>query len=105
MRYQNGKGIIFRLTGFAKNGHPEDIDYLMSLLNSETTFAMTRFVDYALSLVENEAGLKRLEFYLFNGTQIQRNYSGMCLNRRGEWKIVKKAWKMGLIDERQFYAR
>jgi len=89
----------------AEVGFPTDIDYIMSNLTSESTFAMTRYVDYALSLVTNKAGINQIEFYLFNGSQIQRNYSSLFFNRRGDWEIVKKAFKLGLIDEIQAYAR
>lgn len=65
----------------------------------------TRIVDYALSLVENDAGIARIEFYLFNGTQIQRNYCSLFFNRRGDWPVVKQAYEQGLIDEIQAYAR
>lgn len=66
---------------------------------------MTRYVDFAISLVENKSGIKRLEYYLFNGTQIQRNYASLFFNRRGDWEIVKKAYEKGLIDEIQAFAR
>ena len=98
-------GILKTLTTKADIGNPEDIDYIMSKLNITASLAMTRFVDYSLSRVENKAGIERIKFYLFNGTLIQRNYACLFFNRLGEWKIVKKAFDDGLIDEIQAYAR
>ncbi len=98
-------GILGTLINRAESGHSSDIDFIMNNLNEESTFAMTRYVDYALSLVTNEGGVNRLEYYLFNGSQIQRNYSSLFFNRRGDWKIVKIAYQQGLIDEIQAFAR
>lgn len=86
-------------------GNSDDIDYIMSNLSSESLFSMTRYVDFALSLVENDNGKERIKHFLYNGTQIQRNYASLYFNRRGDWEIVKEAFKKGLIDEIQAYAR
>jgi hypothetical protein len=66
---------------------------------------MTRYVDFSLGLVTNEMGIARIKHYLFNGSKIQRNYSSLFFNRRGDWEIVKKAFQLGLIDEIQAFAR
>ena len=55
-------------------GTAEDVDYILGHLNPDVSLAVTRFVDYALGLVESTVGVERVEYYLFNGTQIQRNY-------------------------------
>lgn len=89
----------------AESGYQSDIDYIMDNLTYESTFAMTRYVDFALSLVTNQGGINRIEYYLFNGSQIQRNYSSLYFNRRGNWEIVKRAYQQGLIDKIQAYAR
>lgn len=89
----------------AVNGSSEDIDLIMEKLTIDSTLAMTRYVDFALSLVKTTNGIKRIEYYLFNGTLIQRNYASLFLNRLGEWKPVKKAYEQGLIDEIQAYSR
>lgn len=89
----------------AEIGKKEDVDYIMSHLNHDSTLEMTRYVDYALSLVENETGISQIEYYLFNGTLIQRNYSCLFFNRRGDWDIVNKAYEQGLIDEIQAFSR
>jgi hypothetical protein len=89
----------------AEYGYEEDVDYIMSHLTDSSTLAMTRYVDYALSLVENPNGIKRLEHYLFNGTLIQRNYSSLFFNRRLDYDIVQRAFREGRIDEIQAFAR
>ena len=66
---------------------------------------MTRYVDFALSVVENEKGIKRIEYYLFNGTLIQRNYASLFFNRRGDYHLIEKANKLGLIDDLQAFVR
>lgn len=89
----------------AESGGADDVDYIMSYLTKDSSLAITRYVDYALSLVENPNGIMRLEYYLFNGTPIQRNYSSLFFNRRLDYEIVKRAYKGGCIDEIQAFAR
>ncbi len=89
----------------AKIGSTIDVDYIMNNLTVESSLAMTRNIDFALSLVENIEGIKRIEYYLFKGTLIQRNYACLFLNRLGEWEPVKKAYELGLIDKIQAYSR
>jgi len=98
-------GQLYELIIKAENGDPNDVDFIMQNLNSESTFAMTRYIDFSLGLVTNKTGIARIEHYLFNGSQIQRNYSSLFFNRRGDWEIVKKAFHLGLIDEIQAFAR
>lgn len=98
-------GQLYELIEKAESGDPSDIDFVMNNLTSESTFAITRYVDFALGLVTNENGIARIEYYLFNGSQIQRNYASLFFNRRGDWEIVKKAYIQGLIDETQAFAR
>ena len=98
-------GKVKDLVDKAISGNPEDIDYIINHLTQDVTIATTRFVDYALGLVENKSGVKRIEYYLFNGTQIQRNYCALYFNRRDDWSVVKKAYEKGCIDEIQAFAR
>lgn len=42
----------------------------MDKLTVNSTFAMTRYVDFALSLVDKNEGIERIKYYLFNGTLI-----------------------------------
>lgn len=105
MKRYKFSGKLRELIERAEIGDEESVDYIMSHLTKHTTIAMTRYVDYALSCVENEKGIARIQHYLFSGTLIQRNYSSLFFNRRGDWDIVKKAYKQGLIDEIQAFAR
>jgi hypothetical protein len=63
----------------AARGTSEDVDFLLGHLTPDATLATTKFVDYALSLVENATGVRRIEQYLFVGTQMQRNYCSLVL--------------------------
>jgi hypothetical protein len=85
-------GQLYDLITKAENGDPKDVDFIMKHLTPDSTFAVTRYVDYSLGLVNNEVGIERIQYYLFNGSQIQRNYSSLFFNRRGDWEIVKKAF-------------
>lgn len=105
MKKKNFTGILQDLIDSGESGRSEDIDFIMDHLNESSTFAMTRYVDFALSLVENQSGSDRIGYYLFNGSMIQRNYCSLYFNRKGDWLIVKKALNQGLIDEIQAYAR
>jgi hypothetical protein len=89
----------------ANRGKSGDIDYIMGYLTLGSTLAMTRNIDFALSLVNSNDGVERIKFYLFNGTLIQRNYACLYFNRLGDWKPVKQAFEQGLIDEVQAYSR
>lgn len=97
--------LYMNLIQHARQGRPSDIDAIMSHLVPESSFAVTRNVDFALSLVRSEAGTDRIHYYLFHGTQIQRNYASLYFNRLGEWKPVKQAFEEGLIDEIQAFSR
>jgi hypothetical protein len=50
-------------------------------------------------------GTARIEHYLFHGTQMQRNYCTLFFVRKDEWKVVKKAYAMGLIDRAQAFSK
>lgn len=102
---QNFTGQLKTLINRAENGTPDDIDFIMGQLTTDSTFETTRYVDYALSQVEKKDGVERISDYLFNGTLIQRNYASLYFNRLGDWKRVKQAYEQGLIDEIQAYAR
>lgn len=86
-------------------GGEEDIRFVLSLLNDNVDLPTTRAVDFYLGQVENQSGVKVLEEFLFEGTQIQRNYCTLFFARRDEWDLVNKAFEMGLIDALQAYSR
>jgi hypothetical protein len=85
-------------------GGAAGIDNVMATLNS-ADLPTTRAVDFYLGRVENQAGVERIEHFLFNGTQIQRNYCTLYFVRRNEWKPVNRAYNLGLIDSIQAYSR
>lgn len=107
--YENKKnkfsGILEEFINKAQEGNSSDIDFIIKHLTPESSLPITRYIDFALSLVNNEAGIRQLEFYLFHGSLIQRNYCSLFFNRRGDWTVVKKAYRLGLIDEIQAYSR
>ena len=94
-----------RLIQMAKRGKKEQIDFMFRLLDEQAILVTTRNVDYALSLVSDDEGIARIEEYLFNGTQIQRNYACLYFARRYEFTPVNKAYEMGLVDWHQAYSR
>lgn len=105
MRQESQPSKLQELMDKARRGTIEDVDYILGHLTAGVPVVVTKFVDYALGLVESEEGIERIEFYQFNGTQIQRNYCALFFNRRGDWLVVKDAYGRGLIDYIQAYAR
>jgi hypothetical protein len=100
--------ILAYYMSLAQKGGARDVDLIMRGLNDNMTFAESRFIDYSLGLVKSDEGSERIGWYLFNGTQIQKNYSTLFFNRRcekGDWEKVKKAYSMGLIDATQAFSK
>ncbi len=89
----------------AISGTAQCIDAIMDDLNMDMTIAASKIIDYSLGLVGSHEGLARMEYYLFNGTQIQRNYCTLFFNRRGDWPLVRLAYDKGLIDWKQAFSR
>ena len=88
-----------------KKGRPEDIDQVMSYLNETVDIPMTKVIDYYLGTISSITGMKQIEYYLFNGSQIQRNFAALFFVRINDWKLVNKAYKLGLIDYIQAYSK
>jgi DNA-binding MarR family transcriptional regulator len=88
-----------------RSGHERDIDRVMEYLDEDADLPTTKVVDFYLGTVDNVDGLRRIEHYLFNGTQMQRNYCTLFFARRDEWSTVNRAFTMGLIDRVQAYSR
>lgn len=105
MKKNKFSGKLGELVQRAEQGGAEDVDFIIRHLTDKSSLAMTRYVDYALSLVKNEIGVSRLQYYLFNGTLIQRNYCCLFFNRRLDYELVEQAFKEGLIDEIQAFSR
>lgn len=89
---------------FCETGRSVDIDAVMKIL-VEADLPTTRAVDLFLGHVEQPEGIVRLEYYLFKGSQIQRNYCTLFFARRNNWDLVNKAFRKGLIDHIQAYSR
>jgi hypothetical protein len=89
----------------AKEGTKASIGEIMKNLNKSMTLAESKFIDFALGHIDNDEGIKLMEYYLFHGTQIQRNYCTLYFGRRGEYLIIRKAYDEGLIDAKQAFSR
>ncbi len=87
------------------SGQSGDVDTLMAALTAQDDFATTRLVDFALGLVETGAGRQRIRHYLFNGSQVQRNYAALYFKRRGWNDLLDEAVRQGKIDNLQAYLR
>lgn len=89
----------------AKSGTAQSVDSMMDDLNLNITLAASKIIDYSLGFISSDEGLDRMAFYLFNGTQMQRNYCAIFFNRRGDWQLVRQAYEKGLIDYKQYFSR
>jgi len=89
----------------AKLGTKKSIDTIMYDLNRQMTLAESKFIDFALGHVESEEGVKMMTYYLFHGTQIQRNYCALYFGRKGEYYLLRDAYNKGLLDEKQAFSR
>jgi len=99
------KTLLQHYTELAVKGTKASIDEIMNGLNENMTMMESRFIDFALGHVETTEGIDVMEHYLFNGSQIQRNYCTLYFNRREDYPIVVKAYKAGLIDDLQAFSR
>jgi serine/threonine protein kinase/transcriptional regulator with XRE-family HTH domain len=99
-RRRNTPGPLERLVEKGRTGHASDVDELMEQL-ANANLATTKFIDYALGLVQTEEGLRRMDFYLFNGSQRQRNYAALYFRRRGDRGRLRTAVTRGAVDRAQ----
>jgi DNA-binding MarR family transcriptional regulator len=88
-----------------ERGASEDVDRVMEYLADGVDLPTTKIVDRYLGEVGTIEGMKRIEHYLFSGNQIQRNYCALFFVRIDDWKLVNKAYRMGLIDYVQAYSK
>jgi hypothetical protein len=100
-----GETILSHYLRLAKEGTKASIDEIMSHLNTDMTLAEAKNIDFALGHVDSAEGLAVMADYLFHGTQIQRNYCTLYFGRRGEYRIIRKAYDAGLIDAKQAFSR
>lgn len=99
------RGRFYHFVAIGASGSSTDVDFLMCALATEDDIATTRLVDYALSLVETAEGVIRLEYYLFNGTQRQRNYAALYFKRLDEYALLKETITQGKVDTLQVFNR
>ena len=62
MQRKNFSGKVQELVDRANSGNIEDVDYILNHLTPDVTLSVTRFVDYALSLVVSDVGIERIEY-------------------------------------------
>ena len=105
-KYMNYSKLFKQIREKSRSGTKKDIDEIMQFLNDDDlTIPITKAVDFYLGQVSNPEGIDRVEFYLFGGTQIQRNYCTLFFARRQQWELVDSAFRLGLIDRIQAYSR
>lgn len=78
---------------------------MMESLESDPSSSLHKLIDYTLGLIKTSAGKKRIEYYLFNGTQTQRNYAALYFKRLGEISLLAEAVEMGCIDRVQAFSK
>lgn len=99
------QSILQHYIDLASKSDKASIDEIMGHLNMDMTIPESKIIDFALSHVEGEEGLRVMEHYLFHGTQVQRNYVTLYFARRGEYLLIRKAYDMGLVDALQAFSR
>jgi hypothetical protein len=100
-----GRSLLQYYVGLAKVGTKASVDEIMTHLNMDMSIAESKIIDFALGQVNSDEGFIVMERYLFDGTQVQRNYCALYFARRGEYLIVRSAYDMGLIDAVQAFSR
>jgi len=101
----NYKPVFDQIKAKCLRGNKEDIFDVISLLDDNVDLPTTRAVDFYLGQVKHKSGIEQIEHFLFNGSQIQRNYCTLFFSRRNDWNWVNEAYKLGLIDSIQAYSR
>jgi hypothetical protein len=86
------------------SGKLEDVDFLMQILETDTSISAAKLVDFALGFVRTRQGKDRLVYYLFEGAQVQRNYAANYFKRIGHVDLLQKAFMEGKIDHEQAFA-
>ena len=96
---------LINLKQRAQSGSASDVDYLMQNLDTNESLTGYKLLDYALGLVSSEDGRNRIKHFLFNGSEVQRNYAALYFKRRGANQIVDEAVRRGCIDTTQAYSK
>ncbi len=89
------------LVKLGASGRQQDVDRLMKALEANDDLATISLVDLALGLVDKREGLQRVRDYLFQGSQIQRDYAALYFKRRGITHLLDQAAALGRIDREQ----
>lgn len=106
MRHENSTNIFHaQLAEMAQTGRERDINFLMGILGTSASFLHCKLVDNALGQVESTEGRNRIRHFLFNGSQIQRNYAALYFKRRGSVALLEEAVQQGCIDKIQAFSR
>lgn len=99
---------IMSLSDIAKKvnaGSAADVDYFVSYLNQESSTQIIKLVDFALSQINTSEGIKRIKYYLFNGTTMQRNYAALYFKRHQKFDILKEAVSKKCIDKEVAFSK
>lgn len=86
------------LVNIASGGKASDVDILMKHLENNQQIVVSKLIDFALGNVKNECGIKRIEHYLFNGSQLEKNQAALFFKRNGNIELLKNAVDAGAID-------
>jgi len=89
----------------ANNGNSSDVDYFMSYLAKESNLETIKLVDFAISQIRSVQGIERIKYYLFNGTQIQRNYAALYFKRHKKNEVLIEALAKKRIDQELVFSR
>lgn len=88
-----------------KSGTAQAVDQLMQVLVSRDDLGTSKLVDYALSLVNQSAGVAQIRHYLFHGNPQQRNFAALYFKRRGQEDLLSEAVALGRIDLHQAFSK
>ncbi len=89
----------------ANMGRTSDVDYMMGHLSGSAPLVVCKLVDYGLGLIDSREGRGRIQYYLFQGTELQRNYAALYFKRRSAVELLDEAVQAGCIDSTQAHAR
>lgn len=104
-RYTRHKNRFDLFERLGKQGTPANVDIMMESLECDPSSSPYKLIDYTLGLVRDSAGEERIEHYLFNGTQVQRNYAALYFKRLSKTDILTEAVRMGCIDRIQAFSK
>jgi pimeloyl-ACP methyl ester carboxylesterase len=101
---QHAAAHVGRYDGFVAwgaTGNAAGVDQLMAALAGHADLPTLKLADFALGLVNTRAGSEQVRYYLFAGTERQRNYAALYFKRRGNFGVLANALAQGKIDQQQ----